>query len=280
MEIIAELENEPRGLYCGAIGCVAPGGEALFSVAIRTLLFDAHTNSLTMGVGSAVTWDSEAASEYAECLSKGAFINQQGHGFRLIESLRLENGVYTLLEKHIDRLTASAGYFGFICDQEKIRDALSNYAVQTLGLCKVRLLLATDGSLELASEKLVESAGMLRVGISSMRTNSGDYFCYHKTTRREKLDTARSSRPDCDEVLLLNEHGQLTEGSYNSLVVKLDGQLLTPSLTCGLLPGVLREELLEQGEITERILYPDDLKRADELWLINSVRGWQSCIVI
>jgi len=103
---------------------------------------------------------------------------------------------------------------------------------------------------------------------------------YHKTDRRELLDTARSSRSDCDEVLLLNENGQLTEGSYNSLVVKLDGQLVTPPLSCGLLRGVLREELLERGEISERILYPDDLERVEEMWLINSVRGWRPAILL
>ncbi|HXE97164.1 MAG TPA: aminodeoxychorismate synthase component I [Dongiaceae bacterium] len=280
MEIIAGLEDAPRGLYCGAIGCVAPGGEALFSVAIRTLLLDAQTNSLTMGVGSGITWDSEAAAEYAECLSKGAFVNRPDNDFRLIESLRLEDGVYTLLDRHMARLTASAGYFGFFCDEEEIRHALSDHAAQTPGLCKVRLLLASDGGMEISSEQLVESAAPLRVAVGSILVDSDDRMRYHKTDRRELLDTARSSRSDCDEVLLLNENGQLTEGSYNSLVVKLDGQLVTPLLSCGLLRGVLREELLERGEISERILYPDDLERVEEMWLINSVRGWRPAILL
>jgi para-aminobenzoate synthetase/4-amino-4-deoxychorismate lyase len=279
MEIIAELENRPRGVYCGAIGCVAPGGEALFSVAIRTMLFDTQTNELTMGVGSGVTWDSDALSEYAECMSKGAFINQQNNHFRLIESLRLENGVFTLLDRHVARLVASAGYFVFLCDEGKVRQELSDYAAHTSGLFKVRLLLATDGAVDIASEPLLENSGALRVAVSHITVDSHDSMRYHKTTCRELLDNARSSDFDCDEVLLLNEHGQLTEGSYHTLVLKLDGQLVTPSLSCGLLPGVLREELLEHGEISERILYPDDLERAEELWLINSVRGWRPAIL-
>ncbi|MDD2581550.1 MAG: aminodeoxychorismate synthase component I, partial [Desulfuromonadaceae bacterium] len=101
MEIIAELENAPRGVYCGAIGCIAPGGEAFFSVAIRTLLHDAYSNTMTMGVGSAVTWDSKASLEYAEWLSKGAFIKRRDDDVQLIESLRLENGAYNLLDQHI-----------------------------------------------------------------------------------------------------------------------------------------------------------------------------------
>ena len=280
MEVIADLENAPRGVYCGAVGCVIPGGEAVFSVAIRTLLFDEHKDSLTMGVGSAVTWDSEAASEYAECLSKGAFVNQQPQDFKLIESLRLENGTYTLLERHIGRLAASAEYFGFICNQETIREALATHASTTYGLCKVRLTLAADGCLNISSDTIMESAVPLRIAISAIKVDSNDSMRYHKTTRRELLDSARLNRPDCDEVLFQNEHGQLTEGSYHTLVVKLDGRLVTPLLACGLLPGVLRGELLENGQITEQIIYPDDLESAEEIWVVNSVRGWRRCVVI
>jgi para-aminobenzoate synthetase/4-amino-4-deoxychorismate lyase len=280
MEIIAELENVPRGVYCGAIGCIAPNGEALFSVAIRTLLHDSDTGQLTMAVGSAVTWDSEAASEYDECLSKGAFINQQPYDFSLIETLRLEHGVYSLLDRHIARLVASANYFGFVCDLEKIRAVFSQCANQAIGLNKVRLLLSADGSIDLTTETLTDGTEVLRVGISTVPVHSGDRFCYHKTTRRGSIDAARSSHPDCDEVLLLNEFGQLTEGSYHTLVVKLDGLKVTPPLSCGLLPGVLREQLLESGEISERILLPADLESADEIWCVNSVRGWRPATLV
>lgn len=280
MEIIAGLEKAPRGIYCGAIGCVAPGGQALFSVAIRTMALDTDTNSLTMGVGSAVTWDSDAESEYFECLSKGAFINRQAHDFHLIETFRLENGLYALLERHMARLGASVKYFGFICDPQKIRQTLTDHVSQAPKLCKVRLFLAADGSFEVSSEPLMESSAALRVAVSDIKIDSSDCLRYHKTTRRELLDAARSSLPDCDEVLLLNEHGQLTEGSYHTLVLKLNGRYVTPPLVSGLLPGVLRGELLEIGKIAERHLYPDDLDRAEELWLINSVRGWRPAIFV
>ncbi len=280
MEIITELEEAPRGIYCGAIGVAAPGGEALFSVTIRTLLHDAETDRLTMGVGSAVTWDSEASSEYAECLGKGAFLHRRQYDFRLIESLRLEDGAYTLLARHVARLAASAEFFGFSCDPAAVRQALAGHAATTSGLRKVRLLLSADGGVQVSSEPLPVRTAALRVAVSRIRVASGDTMRYHKTTFRELFDTARSERPDCDEVLLVNEHGQVTEGSYHSLVVKLDDQLVTPPLECGLLPGVLREELLEQGAIAEKILTPEDLKRCEELWLINSVRGWQRCVLI
>ena len=279
MEIISELEKEPRGIYCGAVGYVAPGGEALFSVAIRTLLYDKETSRMTMGIGSAVTWDSTAASEYAECLSKSEFVTAQNHDFRLIESLRLEHGRYTLLDRHLARLKASAGYFGFACYPDIIRLKLSQFSAQQSGIIKVRLLLSVDGSIDISADALTDCNAALRTAVSDSTVESSDALRYHKTTRRDLFDKARAERPECDELLFLNERGELTEGSYHNLVVKLDGQLLTPPLGCGLLPGVLREELLERGKISERILLPADLKRAEELWLINSVRGWRRCVL-
>ncbi|MDD5285466.1 MAG: aminodeoxychorismate synthase component I [Desulfuromonadaceae bacterium] len=281
MGIIEELERIPRGVYCGAIGFVAPGGEALFSVAIRTLLLDRSSGGISLGVGSGITWDSLPEREYSECLDKGAFVNSIEDDYGLIESLRLENGVYTLLNRHLARLEASANYFGFVFDQKSVRQELLNHAKEMPGLCKTRLLLSPDGSVGIISEPLtVDSGTPLRIAVSDVRVDSSDRFRYHKTTRRELIDTARSARPECDELLFLNERGELTEGSYHTLVVKLDGHLLTPPISSGLLPGVLREELLERGKISERILYPDDLKRAGELWLVNSVRGWRPSAMV
>ncbi len=280
MEIIAELEGRPRGVYCGAIGCVAPGGEAVFSVAIRTLLLDRYSARLSMGVGSGITWDSLAGREYAECMNKGAFVNGGALDFQLIESMRLQDGSYALLEGHLGRLGASAEYFGFAFDLGKTRQLLNDHAVMVPGLRKARLLLASDGTLQLSSEQLQDTDSPLRFAVSHVRVDSRDPFRYHKTTRRELLDNARSACPECDEVLFANERGEVTEGSYHTLVIKRAGQLLTPALNSGLLPGVLREELLECGKISETILYPDDLLRAEELWLINSVRGWRRAVLV
>jgi len=280
MEIIAELEGKPRGIYCGAIGCLAPGGEALFSVAIRTLLLDRRDGSLSLGVGSGITWDSTAGSEFAECLNKGAFINGRAPDFELIETLRWQAGRYQRLDRHLARLGASAEYFGFAADLPKARQVLDEFEPKSAGPDKIRLLLAVDGSLRITAEELQESETPLRLAVSPLRVDSRDPFRYHKTTRRQLLDQARAAQADCDEVLFLNERGQVTEGSYHTLVIKRDGRLLTPALGCGLLPGILREELLERGEISEALLYPADLKRAEELWLINSLRGWRRAVLV
>jgi para-aminobenzoate synthetase/4-amino-4-deoxychorismate lyase len=282
MEIIRGLETTPRGPYCGAIGYVSPGGEALFSVAIRTLVLDRESNGVTLGVGSGITWDAVPAAEYRECLTKGDFLSQPASPFRLIETLRLENREYTLLERHLARMAASAARFGFSFDDAATRRLLATHAGAVEGCRKVRLLLERDGALAISSEPLApdDPAVALRVVLAGERMASTDPFLFHKTTRRDLFERARSAHPEADELLFLNERGELTEGSYHNLVLKLHGRFITPSLASGLLPGTLRSELLERGEIAEEILYPHDLEQAEELWLINSVRGWRRGLLV
>jgi len=280
MEIIKELETSPRGVYCGAIGYVAPGGEALFSVAIRTLLFDKERQQLHLGIGSGITTDSDVAREYQECFTKSDFLFRTGEEFRLIESMRLENGKYPLLKRHLARLCGSAVFFGFNIVVDRITTELARHAEERTGVHKVRLILARDGDFTIASEPLTESAAPLKVAISRSRVDSGDVFRYHKTTHRELLDSSRAEQTDLDEVIFLNERGELTEGSYHNLLLKIDGKMLTPRRESGLLAGVMRQELLDSGEIVEATLFPTDLVRAEEIWLANSVRGMRRAVVV
>jgi len=274
MEIIAGLESSPRGVYCGAIGMVAPGGEAVFSVAIRTLLLDRARSRLCLNVGSGITWDSEPGAEYRECLSKGAFLHADSSPFRLIETMGRVAGEIPRLERHLARMAASAGYFAFPFDRQKAMALLSGLPSGD-GPLRLRLTLDDRGEFSLTTSPLEHDARVVRLGLARATVDPSDRFRYHKTTRRELLDRERQGRSDCDEVLFVNNRGELTEGSYHNLVLRLDGRLLTPCLGSGLLPGILREELLELGEISEATLYPDDLRRAEEIWLINSLRGWR-----
>ncbi len=280
MEIIKELETVPRGVYCGAIGYVAPGGEALFSVAIRTLLLDKERQQLHLGIGSGITTDSDGGDEYRECMTKASFLSPATEEFSLIESIRLENGDYLLLQRHLERLCSSAGFFGFSCDVVRVAGELERYAEGREGAHKVRLLLSKDGGCTITSELLNIAEPILKLAISSHSVDSADRFRYHKTTRRELLDSARRERTDVDEVVFLNERGELTEGSYHNLVLKIDGKMLTPRRESGLLAGVMRQELLESGAAAEATLYPADLVRAEEVWLINSVRGMRRAVVV
>jgi para-aminobenzoate synthetase/4-amino-4-deoxychorismate lyase len=273
MELIAEIEAQPRGIYCGTIGYLAPGGEMAFSVAIRTLLLEQQTGQISMGVGSGITWDAQATSEYTECLNKAAFLKPRPQP-RLLESLLAEDSSYPRLERHLDRLCWSAGRLGYSCDCEQIRRCLHDHAAVMSGRCKIRLLMAADGSVEITSSPLQALPEPLRLQVGSMQVDPADPLLYLKTEHRDRYNWACQEQPGADEVLLCNNRGELTEGSFTNLVLKLDNRLVTPPLTSGLLPGIMRQELLEHGEITEQVLYPQDLQRAEEIWLINSVRGW------
>jgi len=273
MELIAEIEGQPRGIYCGTIGYLAPDGEMAFSVAIRTLLLNQQTSRISMGVGSGITWDARPASEYAECLHKAAFLAQPPAP-RLLESLLLEQGHYPRLEQHLDRLHWSASRLGYSCDQPQIRQALLEHAAGTTGQHKTRLLLAADGNCQIESSELQQIQQPLKIAVATTLVDPNDLLLYLKTEHRERYEQARQEQPEADEVLLINDRGELTEGSFTNLVLKLDGRLVTPPLASGLLPGIMRQELLEQGTIEEQVLYPRDLQQAEEIWLINSVRGW------
>lgn len=296
MEIIRNLEQGPRGIYCGAIGYISPGSEAVFSVAIRTVVLDMAAKTGELGIGGGITWDSEAAAEYRECLDKGAFLRREPPGFSLIESLRHDRDGYVLLERHLRRLAESAAYFGFPLNSNDLCDRLEMLGREWEGCHKVRVLLSKDGAVKLEAEPVSEpfgqpprphpegertkndSAGPIAlIALADRRVDSSNPFLYHKTTRRELYDEERRRHPGCIDVVFLNERGEVTEGSHNNIVISRAGELLTPALACGLLPGVLREELLAAGVIREAVLTPAELISSEKIWLINSVRGWREC---
>jgi len=280
MEIIRQLEGRPRGVYCGAIGYVSPGRDALFSVAIRTVVVDALTGEAEIGIGSGITWDSDAAAEFRECLAKSAFLTRDSTPFSLIETLRWDCHGYLLLERHLRRLAGSAAYFGFSFDPDALRERLLDLARELSGVQKVRCLLAADGGISLESQPLEAAdpaAPPALLAISPQRVDSSDPFLYHKSTRRNMYDEQRRAHPDCYDCIFLNEREQVSEGSYNTIVIARKGDLLTPALECGLLPGVLRAELLEVGAMREALLTLADLQTADRIWLVNSLRGWREC---
>lgn len=279
MELIAGLETEARGVYCGAIGHVSPGGAAHFNVAIRSPVVFRDGRG-EMGIGSGVVYDSDGGREYAECLLKMKFLTDPPKPFQLIETLMWEQGSgYVLLQGHLDRLKASARYFGFTCDIDQVRSALDTQARQIdAPRARVRMTLAEDGVVTIGVTPL-EVAGappVMRYVISDTRVNSADAFLYHKTTRRDVYDgewTYYSETAGADEVIYLNERGELAEGSRTNIFLKKDGQLLTPALSSGLLPGVLRADLIASGQASEAVLTLKDLESADEVYLGNSVRG-------
>jgi para-aminobenzoate synthetase / 4-amino-4-deoxychorismate lyase len=201
--------------------------------------------------------------------------------FRLLESLRWEPGRgYFLLAEHLARMAGSACHFGFVFEPAAVGGSLRDAAAGLADAAKVRLLLDAAGRVETDPQPLPPSAGPVRVRLSPDPVDSGEPLLYHKTTRREAYDTRLAACPGCDDVLLVNERGEITESTIANLVVRMDGGMWTPPLRCGLLPGVFREVLLRGGVVRERVVRPADLFRADAVYLINSVRKWRQAVLL
>jgi len=290
MELLADLESCPRGVYTGAIGYVAPGGHARFSVAIRTAWITeadppgAEAGArVEYGTGGGVVWDSVPRRELAETRTKALVLTRalgaQEAAPRLLETLLWRPGKgYFLYARHLARLTESASYFDFAIDAEDVALRLEAAERELLaagsGPARVRLLLDQHGSVEILSEPFEPSQRPWRLALAAVPVDERDPLLFHKTTRRTVYERARSGAPEADDVLLWNRSGELTESTVANLVLELDGALVTPNARCGLLPGTLRSELLEQGTVSEERLVVEDLLRADRIWLVNSLRGW------
>ena len=288
-EIISELENAPRGVYTGCIGYISPASgpsspscEAGFSVAIRTIILDPATGTGHLGIGSGITWDSGAGAEYMECLAKANFARHTMPDFQLIETMLFEEKAgCVLLDRHLERLHHSASYFGFRFRPKPVRKALAERLGVLAQRTKVRLLLSPDGTFTLESEPILpEASTVLPTAFATVNVDSSDPFLYHKTTNRELYLKERALRPDCAEVIFVNQRGEVTEGTTTTIIARVDGHLVTPPVHCGLLPGVFRQQLLEQGVITERVITRQELEQAHEFHLVNSVRKWRRATLL
>jgi para-aminobenzoate synthetase/4-amino-4-deoxychorismate lyase len=280
MAILSELEAEPRGVYTGAIGHVPPDGNAHFNVAIRTAVVDVSRAQVEFGIGSGIVWDSDASAEYDECLLKGSVITDMPVRFELLETLRWdpERGFF-LLQRHLDRLRDSAGYFDFPFDEEAVRKALDGGISEGAGSRRVRLLLDRTGAITTEQHAHIQQRAPVKVALAAHAVARDAVWLYHKTTHRAIYENARARSRDCDEVILWNAAGQVTEATTANVVIEIDGAKVTPPVECGLLAGVFRAELLARGEIQERVVMLDDLRSATRIWLVNSVQEWREAIL-
>ncbi|HVF23694.1 MAG TPA: chorismate-binding protein, partial [Pyrinomonadaceae bacterium] len=267
MQIIRELEPFPRGVYTGTIGFLRPGGDCVFNVAIRTVTIDKERGVATFGVGGGVTIDSTVAGEYEECLVKSRFLSEKAVEFELFESMLLQDGEIFLLERHLERLRNSAAFFGFGFREEAVRAAVSRIHFPT---AKLKLTLRKDGRLTTETLPITNQAGPKLVRLAKKAVNSSNRFLFHKTTNRDYRD----------DVIFYNERNEVTESGTANVVVRLGDQLFTPPVSCGLLAGTFRDHLLAEGTIKERVITVEELKHADELFLINSVRKWMKAELI
>jgi para-aminobenzoate synthetase/4-amino-4-deoxychorismate lyase len=277
MKIIHELENSPRNIYTGVIGHIAPNRKAMFSVAIRTALIDKQEQNAEYGVGGGIVWDSTSADEYAEALLKARILTETSSKFSLLETLLWAPGDgYFLMEKHIERLLDSADYFDFPARVSLIEQELERAATLFRQPQRVRVLLDSEGKITLDSALFLPEETLIQARLAEQPVDSKDVFLFHKTTQRSVYEAARRPFSDCDDVLLYNEHNELTEFTIGNLVVELDGELLTPPIECGVLAGTFRAHLLETGQVTERIIPTDHLKDSTQIFRVNSVRKWET----
>ncbi|MDB5709367.1 MAG: aminobenzoate synthetase [Sphingomonas bacterium] len=276
MAVIAEVEGAPRGLYTGSIGRIDANGDAMFNVAIRTLAIE--DGAATLGLGSGIVADSRAAEEWAECAAKGLFVTAGQRRFDLIETMAFdpESGM-PRLERHLARMKASAELLGFSFDRHGARNELQAATFRLRTARRIRLVLAASGALAIEVAPLPEArTGPMTVSIVRRPAAASDFRLQHKTSDRAFYDAARRTA-GADEVIFEDNQGYLTEGSFTSLFVQRDGVLVTPPLSRGLLPGVLRAELIDTGQALEGELTAADL--ADGFLVGNALRGLMPAIV-
>ncbi len=278
MEIIAELERSPRGLYCGTMGFIAPNRRMKFNVPIRTLIIYPPARVAEYGVGGGIVWDSSAKSEYAEAHDKALVLTRPDPPFDLLETLRwqLNRGLF-LWREHFERLRRSAQYFGFPPpdEAELLRLIQEGVLACEAPLLRIRLRYHETGAAQVKIAPLTRNGprALARIALDDRPTDVRIRWLYHKTTLRAVYEAARTRHPECDDVVLWNEAGEIMESTIANIVVFLDGEWRTPPIECGLLPGTMRARLLRRGCVREKRISLEDFRRAERILLVNSVRG-------
>jgi para-aminobenzoate synthetase/4-amino-4-deoxychorismate lyase len=272
MLALRELEPEPRGAYCGSAGWIEPGGDAAFNVLIRTLEVQESVERATLGLGSGLVVDSVADDEWAECLAKGAFVTRDRPLIDLIETMRFDptHGVVEL-DRHLDRLKASADALRFRFDRHAARNELQAATFGRRTAATARLLLSPSGIMAVEVRSMPRMSGEpLKARVMPLPVATDDWRLRFKTTDRAFYDEARAAC-GADEVIFADPDGRLTEGSFTSVFVERADRLVTPPLARGLIPGVLRSKLIAEGRAVEGDLSAEDLTSG--FLLGNMLRG-------
>ncbi len=285
MGIIRTLEHRPRGVYCGTIGFGGPGvdgrPEWAFNVAIRTVVVDVEDGIAHYGTGGGITIDSTAGGEYREALLKAEILARRTADFRLLETMvwRPGSGVW-LLDRHLDRVMESARYFDIPVDASTVETAIKATTERLTAASIVRLFVDRTGGTVVEVGPLPPSDVVVRLVLDDRSVDRLDPLLYHKTTNRRVYEAALDRNPEAPDVVLWNEAGEITETTVGNLAVLLDGEWWTPPITSGCLPGTYRAELLDKRRIRERAILVDELRAADSIARINSVRGWEAAVLM
>ena len=274
MQMIKALEPQARGIYCGAIGMVRPGGHATFNVAIRTVTI--HGNNARCGIGSGITADATANDEWQEWRHKRGFLERASQPFNLLETLRLEDGKLRDSPSHLARMALAAAHFSFPFDENVLKLKLHELSAQhPRGLWRVRLQLRPNGQALAETLPLPANPKSVVLQLASSPFEASDSeFVRFKTTLRTHYDAFAPTTPDVFDTLLWNRNGEITECTRGNIAVLIEGRWVTPPLHCGLLNGVARANSLRVGSLVEACVRIEDLPRVEKLTFINSLRGW------
>ena len=275
LRIIGELEDQPRGVYCGAIGLVAPASGAIsatFSVGIRTAEVLPNGDA-RYGSGGGVVSDSTPQAEYNEMILKSGVLTMSAPA-DLLETFRFVPGeANSHIEDHLARLKSSAAQLGHRVPAD-INELVTSELKELTFDARVRLTLSMSGSVGIETAPAPSKRDLVTLAFSNNPVDSSDLRLFHKTTNRAIYECRRQE--NVDDVILINERGECTETTIANFAIQLHGNWFTPPLSSGCLPGIERASLLAQGVLEERILLPQDVKDADQIIIFNSLRGTET----
>ena len=280
MQLIRELERQPRGIYCGAIGVVRPDGRggiaATFNVPIRTVVM--RGTQARCSIGSGITASAEAGAEWQEWLHKQAFLARASEPFEVLETLALVDGVYRHQAEHLARMAEAAQHFGYPWQPAAVHACLQALAAQHgSGPWRVRLLLDRFGQPRAEAFALQPTATPVRLQLATrpLAEAHGEWVRFKTTRRAHYAAFAPAPGSGIFDTVLFNAEGEITESTFGNLAMQMDdGRWLTPPLACGLLPGVGRAVALREGRVQEGVVRVQDLHRVRRWAFINSLRGW------
>ncbi len=279
MEIITRFEDSPRGIYCGAIGWIRYKNSQLcadFGVAIRCATLDKNTRTLSYGAGGGITSGSEPESEWEELLAKTSILTGRKVPDGLLETMYFspQTGIKNL-ERHLKRMQASAKYFGFDFDLTTVRENLRETSSSVKNFSRLRLILRASSEVNIEYLDFDEiDRTQVTLALCPKRVNAENVFLFHKVADRSYYRDMRDRIKGVYDVILANERDEITETTTANLALKFEGKWWTPAISSGLLPGIEREVLLESGELDERVIKVDELSEAQEIAVMNSLRGF------
>jgi para-aminobenzoate synthetase/4-amino-4-deoxychorismate lyase len=285
MQLIEDLEPTPRGIYCGAVGLVAPPSapfRARFNVAIRTAVVDRATGEGVYGAGGGITWGSDASAERAELHAKAAVLAHDVTEHELLETVAFVPGDgLRNLPRHLARMADSADWAGFRFDGTAVLETVQQAVAGRGEPARVRVLLDRSGHVAVELEAMPPAGRLpVRLALDDDPVDAASPWLQHKSTRRDVYLTRALRHPEADDVVLVNQHGELTETTTANLALRIAGRWCTPPTTSGCLPGVERARLLDLGRLHERVLSVGDLRDAEQIAVLNSLRGWRPAALL